>query len=438
MKPSNFNIFIPLQDKKKLIFNTFSDSRVIGDSDVIEAIETCTQPHLLSKKQKEQLQQLKELGIVIDDNVDEEREIEYWFQGFKFDSSTINTTILTTFACNMKCVYCFEQGVNSNLSMKQKMAEKVCNWLVNKMEDVRPKELIVTFFGGEPLLNLEAVKYISKTLYYESEKRGVVLKIAIITNGLLITEELVNTLKPFGLERIKVTLDGDEITHNRMRPRKVPNKNGRGTYRDIMNNLLKIKGKVPIVIGGNYDDTTKRHIPALLDDLKNMGFGDEIKEIAFKPILGFPGHEKESLHLIEACTFSETNLDDLLWLIRETEKRGFKPIKKVALGPCEAMREYTYTIDPTGDIYKCAAMAGRKEYAVGNIDNDSEEILFNPKNVAFMTADLWRKCKKCKFIPICGGGCRIGAILQKKDIYAISCEKEYFEKVSTKLVVSEM
>ena len=136
------------------------------------------------------------------------------------------------------------------------------------MEDVRPKELIVTFFGGEPLLNLEAVKYISKTLYHESEKRGVVLKIAIITNGLLLTEELVNTLKPFGLERIKVTLDRDEITHNRMRPRKVPNKNGRGTYRDIMNNLLKIKGNVPIVIGGNYDDTTKRHIPALLDDLR--------------------------------------------------------------------------------------------------------------------------------------------------------------------------
>ena len=73
----------------------------------------------------------------------------------------MSATILTTLACNMKCVYCFEQGVDSNLSMEQEMAAKVCNWLTNKMDKVRPRELFIVFFGGEPLLNLEAVKFIS-------------------------------------------------------------------------------------------------------------------------------------------------------------------------------------------------------------------------------------------------------------------------------------
>jgi len=441
MRPSKFNVFIPLQDEKKLIFNTFSDSRVIGDRDVITAIETSDQPHLLSEKQRDQLHQLKELGIMIDDDANEDREIEYWFQGVKFDSSIMSATILTTLACNMKCVYCFEQGVDSNLSMEQEMAAKVCNWLTNKMDKVRPRELFIVFFGGEPLLNLEAVKFISKTLYHESEKRGVTLNIEIITNGLLLTPKLVDTLTPFGLRRVKVTLDGDEACHNRMRPRKRgvgADGNDKGTYRDIIDNLLNIKGRVPIAIGGNYDNTTKRHIPALLDDLKNMGFGDEIEKIAFKPILGFPGHKTWSSHMIEPCSFSETNVEDIFWLIQEIEKRGFKPIKDIALGPCESMREHTCTIDPRGDIYKCATLAGRKEYAIGNIDDDLVKIRFNPINVAFMTADLWRKCKECKFIPICGGGCRIGAILQKGSPSAILCEKEYFEKVSTKLVVSEV
>ena len=80
----------------------------------------------------------------------------------------------------------------------------------------------------------------------------------------------------------------------------------------------------------------------------------------------------------------------------------------------------------------------RKEYSIGNIRDDMEKIRSNPTNVAFMTCDPWKKCSNCQFIPICGGGCRIGAILQKGDLYATCCEKEYFEKVSKKLVVSEI
>ena len=441
MRPSKFNVFIPMQDEQMLIFNTFSDSRVVVDKKLFEAIENFDPQRFLSEKRRAQLYQLKELGIVIDDDADEDKEIEYWFQGVKFDTSIMSVNVLTTLACNMKCIYCFEQGVGSKLSMKKKMASKVCDWLINKLESVRPQQLTITFFGGEPLLNIEAVNFISKTLYFESKKRGVVLNIEIITNGLLLTAELVDSLKPFGLRKVKVTLDGDEKTHNRMRPRKTEfacGKNSRGTYRDIINSLLTIKGKVPIMIGGNYDDTTKMHIPALLDDLKKFGFSDEIKEIAFKPILRFPGHEKRSAYPVKACTFSETKVDDILWLIQETEKRGFKPLKKIALGPCEAMREYNYTIGPDGDLYKCAALAGRNEFAVGNIANDPIENRFNPRNVDFMTVDAWQKCKECKFVPICGGGCRAGAITQKDNIFAILCEKEYFEKVTTRLIVSEI
>ena len=42
--------------------------------------------------------------------------------------------------------------------------------------------------------------------------------INIITNGLLLTPEVVDRLMPFGLNGVKITLDGDRDTHNRMRP----------------------------------------------------------------------------------------------------------------------------------------------------------------------------------------------------------------------------
>ena len=36
----------------------------------------------------------------------------------------------------------------------------------------------------------------------------------IITNGLLLTPEIVDRLAPYGLNGIKITLDGDRDTHN--------------------------------------------------------------------------------------------------------------------------------------------------------------------------------------------------------------------------------
>ncbi|MCK4664028.1 MAG: SPASM domain-containing protein [Bacteroidales bacterium] len=436
MKPSKFNIYIKRPDNETLIFNSFSDSRVIVDEELLNIIKNCEQ--LTDKSRMSQLLELKELGILTESKMNEDKEIEYWFQKMKFDSSILSATILTTFACNMKCIYCFEQGVDSNISMKQEIINNTCAWLTNRMEQLRPKELVIIFFGGEPLMNLKAVEYISKTLFLESQKQGVKLSIEIITNGILLTPKLIDFLLPFGLRKVKVTLDGDQKTHDRMRPLKVAKYKDKGTYNRILENLLKIKGKVPIFIGGNYDNISKSHIPVLLDDLKEMGFKDEIKEIAFKPILGFPNHEKNSIHKIDACTFSETNVDDLYWLVQETEKRGFKPMKKIALGPCEAVRENSFTIDPSGKIYKCSAMVGREEYSVGNVNKDWENSSFNSVNVSFMTSDAWKNCLNCKFLPLCGGGCRLGALMQKGNLDDISCEKEYFEKVLNKLIISEI
>ncbi len=123
MKPSSFNVFIPVDDGETIIYNTFSDSRVIANAELVKAIESCDQPADMSVLIKEQLAHLLDLGIVIDDEVDELKEIEYWSQRLKYDNDSFNITVLTTLACNMKCVYCFEQGINASVCMKNQTAE---------------------------------------------------------------------------------------------------------------------------------------------------------------------------------------------------------------------------------------------------------------------------------------------------------------------------
>ena len=77
---------------------------------------------------------------------------------------------------------------------------------------------------------------------------------------------------PYGLNGIKITLDGDRDTHNRMRPLR-----GRqGTFDRIIENVRQVANLVPITIGGNFDESSVDSYPALLDFLQEQEFADKI------------------------------------------------------------------------------------------------------------------------------------------------------------------
>lgn len=439
LKPSKFNVLIPDFPGRGeyLVFNTFTDSRVIINQQLKDSMEKAGGDDVtaLTEQEREHLEALRDLGIMVEKEVDEDRELEYWFQRLKFDSTTLDLTVLTTSACNLGCTYCFEEGINLKGFMKEATCLQVAAWVARKLDEVRPRTLHLTLFGGEPLLNPKAAILLSQSFYDLARERGIEQQISIITNGVLLTEEIVNELTPLGLKRIKVTLDGDEAAHDAKRRYK----NGKGSFQVIIKNLLAIKGKAPISIGGNFDDTTKESIPRLLDRLLELGFTPEdIMDITFKPILA-PTNRlpvlNNSMDSGHTCTFSDMKVSDILWLREEVEKRGFKTKEGIAIGPCCATREHTYTIDPWGKIYKCPALVGREEYITGDI-HDAQD---NYQNTRFMTVDLWRDpfCQPCSYRPICGGGCRGSSVTQSGDFGTIACEKPYFDTVALELVKRE-
>ena len=81
--------------------------------------------------------------------------------------------------------------------------------------------------------------------------------INVITNGLLLTPEVVDRLLPFGLNGVKITLDGDRDTHNRMRPLR----GGQGTFDKIIANVRQVADKCRISIGGNFDESSVDSYP---------------------------------------------------------------------------------------------------------------------------------------------------------------------------------
>src|SRR5262249_21942835 len=151
-------------------------------------------------------------------------------------------------------------------------AHQVSDWIERELDRVNPEKLTLRFFGGEPLLNLPAMYAIAERMAAATAARGLAQTISIITNGLLLTPEIVDRMLPFGLRGVKITLDGDRQTHNRMRPLR----GGQGTFDRIIENVRQIAGRVRVAIGGNFDETSVASYPALLEFLRQQDFADQL------------------------------------------------------------------------------------------------------------------------------------------------------------------
>src|SRR5205814_5081162 len=135
--------------------------------------------------------------------------------------------------------------------------------------------------GGEPLLNLPVMYVLAERMWNATQSRGVSMLVNIITNGLMLTPAVVDRMLPYGLNGIKITLDGDRDPHNRMRPLR----GGQGTFDRLVENIRRVAGRCRISIGGNFDESSVDSFPALLEFLKAQDFADKLVKVNFKPIV---------------------------------------------------------------------------------------------------------------------------------------------------------
>lgn len=290
MQPSRFNVQVPLADRNDVfLMNTFSDAQVIVSSDVAGLLERVSRGESrFHGEEAESIQTLLEHGFVVESRERENSDLDDYFHNLREDTEQLRVTLLTTLQCNFACDYCFQgdHGDYNKFAEKMSMetAREVAAWIGRQLDEIRPEKFVLTLFGGEPLLNLPVAYYMAEECHRLCTERGVKPGVSLITNGLLLTPDVVNRLVPYGLYGVKVTLDGDRDTHNRMRPLR-----GRqGTFDRIIDNLRHVAHLVPITIGGNFDESSVDSYPDLLDFLKEQDFADKIAKINFKPVIKAP------------------------------------------------------------------------------------------------------------------------------------------------------
>jgi uncharacterized protein len=327
-------------------------------------------------------------------------------------------------------------------------AYRVCDWLVERLDAVTPRKLALTFFGGEPLLNLEVLYAVSDRAHAAAQRRGVEIEINLITNGLLLTPEIVDRLRPLGLNGVKVTLDGDRETHDRMRPLR----GGQATFDKIIENIRQVAGRCNIAIGGNFDEESVDSYPALLDFLKEQSFSDSLVKVAFKPIISTtPKPQTDGLIPLTAVDQSGKPLgggcmtvagsgggspcdschfldEKMSFLREETKQRGFHTLDGIHMGPCEIHMKHAYTVGTDGSLFACPGFATETSESVGHVERQLHTTGARSEAAQrFDDLSPWQHCGDCSFIPVCGGGCSVASHNEQGDMNLPSCHKSSFE-----------
>jgi uncharacterized protein len=460
MQPSLFNVQVPVADGREVfLMNTFSDAQLLVTPDVTALLDRVGRGEAtFTPDERETIDTLISEGFVVPSREDEQRAIKDYFVSVREDTEQMKVTVLTTLQCNFACDYCFQgdHGDYNKFAAKMTLdtARTVAAWIEQRLDEVRPEKFLLTLFGGEPLLNLPVGYYLAERVHAMCEERGIRQTISIITNGLLLTPEVVDRLVPYGLVGVKVTLDGDRHTHNRMRPLR----GKQGTFDKIIENIRRVADKVAITIGGNFDESSWDSYPALLQFLREQDFADKIARINFKPIIKAPepeipkgfipltlvsgqaadkplggicmttagagGGRSKASGPCDSCHFVDEKMS---FLRDETRKHGFPTPDGVHMGPCEIHRRHAHTIGPDGSLYACPGFTGESTESTGHIDGRDEEW----RHAAAVRFDRLAahkdECGDCSFIPVCGGGCSVAAHTELGDMHQPSCHKGAFE-----------
>ena len=402
---------------KHLFYNTRTQALIVIDDALKTALENLpeipTDPAAAGA-----FQTLLEMDFLVNDKSEDVANIEHYFKELKSGPKSLDAIVLTTFSCNFACTYCVEEGVKEAVHMDEETAEKTANYIVKQAKVQSAETVHVSFYGGEPLLNVRALKTVARSIREAAKNLDISFAFSITTNGVLLVPELVDELVQLGFEGVKLTIDGDQENHDAKRPFK----NGKGSYNLIMENLKYAAQKVDIDLGGNFDEENSASFPRMLDQLEELGLKSRIGRITFKPIAETPEDRSRTPANAELeCVYSRPGTAETMsTLRRELLNRGFATDPGIGVNICGiTISGNHFTIDPQGKLYKCPALVGHEQFQVGDI-KQGEVSQMGEK-------DLWRRCIDCENVPFCGDGCMYGAYIRYDDAMRLNCQREYVE-----------
>jgi uncharacterized protein len=296
----------------------------------------------------------------------------------------------------------------------------------------------LNLFGGEPLLEFDALVALLQEASAASARHGASLEAQIVTNGYLLSRERSATLRALGVDVAQITIDGSREHHNNRRSQ------GRDTYERIWSNVVDacLAGLDVIVLtvvdGENVDDLPA-HVRTAAD------YASQHAEVARHLMLQFGEVFETSETLIRT---SEVLLNQRSHVAegrfaayRLAQDLGLRTNNPFGVNACARESEDSVLIGPDGALYKCFSTIGDARYRIGSVYDDPADSLGGTGRefAQIRPFDGHAPCRGCDLLPYCRSGCQFVASLYNDGVFgAPLCEYERLREEVRLILVNEI
>lgn len=322
--------------------------------------------------------------------------------------------------CNLKCRHCYNEKYNNTDFINLEMNLKDWKSVINQIDKLGIRRIQIS--GGEPFLT----DYWEDIIKYAKSKK--IFIDAIATNATLITEEIATKISKLlkGYGALYISLEG--ITANMHDPLR-----GTGNFSKTIRGIKILeKHKINVVINTMLIRTNYRHMLEFHKFIKNKFKNIKGWRIGCPKILGRYTKNFKSFYVPFTKTIeifckitrkyfednSKYRLEMSDFFRTEVLENGFEEYK-LTDHPCSYATN-NCTIKPNGEVVFCASLEDIKEAQLGNVKNKPlRDIWFSKKHMNFQKLKIKDliDCPNCKYVRVCGAGCRSNAVLTYNSIY---------------------
>ena len=277
--------------------------------------------------------------------------------------------IMPTEKCNFRCRYCYETFA------KGRMPESVFLATMNFLDEEVPRfsSYDLSWFGGEPLLQLDLVERGSlhfQHLLKKYERSG---SVSITTNGSRLSIDAVRRLHKAGMNQYQITLDGPQELHDQQRPRQ----DGSSTYSDVLTAIKNVinESDASVTIRFNYKPTRPQVVAEIKEWLRS-DLGDLLgRDDGRVSVHGVPIWDATTTGVSGICLTEPAMIDQVMAMshaVSEAQSLDYaaqtaKTFSQVGSLACYAGKPGHYVIGSDGTIYKCTVAFDLPENHIGSV-----------------------------------------------------------------------
>lgn len=317
--------------------------------------------------------------------------------------------------CNLACRYCYcgtcRDKVENQGMMSEDVARQSINWLFAMSG--QSKDISITFFGGEPLMNKRVFKFAVSYSQRLAKLHGKKIFYSMTTNGTLLDDDVITIIKRYNFG-LMVSLDGPQPLHDRQ----CPTRNGEGSHDSAVRGINKLMARRRRV---TVRCTMAHPIPDMMNLIRyfeNFGFSRIVLGRVSNPVYKSPCDFTKKDFCSQEKQMTEKVIPWILNELKEGRTPKYHPYaglleqhnKKNSVSPqpispfkCGACRGTT-TVGADGKLYPCHRFVGMSKWGIGTISNgpDYEKCKQFWRNYCKCVN---KTCNSCWAYPICKGPC---------------------------------